>query len=193
MVLGAPAARIWTLLGRRAASMGTLGVVAPDYEKPGSLTTPDPVTMHQELQRLATGGVSHVCLEASSHGLDQFRLDGLELRIAAFTNLTRDHLDYHETMAAYLNAKARLFDVVMKPGGTAVLNADVPETGELVVLCHRHGHRVITFGESEDAELRLLQRHAGPGEIGARVLHVGVEEAPVEVVREVVVMRHVAA
>jgi UDP-N-acetylmuramoyl-L-alanyl-D-glutamate--2,6-diaminopimelate ligase len=156
------ARQVWSMLGRRAASMGTLGVVAPGYEKPGSLTTPDPVSLHQELQRLAQRGVGHVCLEASSHGLDQFRLDGLEVRIAAFTNLSRDHLDYHETMAAYFAAKARLFDIVMKPGGTAVLNADVPETGELVLLCRRHGHRVITFGESADAELRLVQRRPTP-------------------------------
>ena len=152
------ARQIWGMLGRSAGSMGTLGVVAPGYEKPGSLTTPDPVTLHQELQRLAQSGVSHLCLEASSHGLDQFRLDGLEVQIAAFTNLTRDHLDYHQSMEAYFAAKARLFDVVMKPGGAAILNADVAKTGELVVLCRRHGHRVITFGESDDAELRLLAR-----------------------------------
>jgi UDP-N-acetylmuramoyl-L-alanyl-D-glutamate--2,6-diaminopimelate ligase len=156
------ARQIWGMLGRRGASMGTLGVVGPDFEKPGSLTTPDPVTLHQELQDLARGGVTHVCLEASSHGLDQFRLDGLEVGIAAFTNLTRDHLDYHETMEGYFAAKARLFDVVMKPCGIAVLNADVPETGEIIVLCRRHGHRIITFGESEDAELRLVERRPTP-------------------------------
>jgi UDP-N-acetylmuramoyl-L-alanyl-D-glutamate--2,6-diaminopimelate ligase len=136
------ARQIWAMLGRRSGSLGTLGVVGPDYEKPGSLTTPDPVTLHRELQELAKRGATHVCLEASSHGLDQFRLDGLEVRLAAFTNLTRDHLDYHETMEAYFAAKARLFDIVMRPGGTAVLNADVPETGELIVLCRRHGHHL---------------------------------------------------
>jgi UDP-N-acetylmuramoyl-L-alanyl-D-glutamate--2,6-diaminopimelate ligase len=156
------ARQIWGMLGRRAASLGTLGVVGPDFEKPGALTTPDAVALHQELQGLAKGGVTHLCLEASSHGLDQFRLDGVEVSFAAFTNLTRDHLDYHETMAAYLAAKARLFDVVMKPGGTAILNADVPETGELIVLCRRHGHRILTFGESEDAELRLVERRPTP-------------------------------
>jgi UDP-N-acetylmuramoyl-L-alanyl-D-glutamate--2,6-diaminopimelate ligase len=156
------ARQIWGMLGRRAASLGTLGVVGPDFEKPGALTTPDPVALHQELQGLAQGGVTHVCLEASSHGLDQFRLDGVEVSLAAFTNLTRDHLDYHRTMEAYLAAKARLFDVVMGRGGTAILNADAPETGELVVLCRRRGHRIITFGESADAELRLVERRPTP-------------------------------
>jgi UDP-N-acetylmuramoyl-L-alanyl-D-glutamate--2,6-diaminopimelate ligase len=156
------ARQIWSLLGRRAASLGTLGVVGPDFEKPGALTTPDPVTLHQELKSLADSGVSHVCLEASSHGLDQFRLDGVEVGIAAFTNLTRDHLDYHLTMDAYLAAKARLFDVVMRPGGTAVLNADVPETGELAALCRRRGHRILAFGESGTADLRLVERRPTP-------------------------------
>src|SRR5690348_3328857 len=108
--------QIWQHAGRRAASVGTLGVVGPDFELPGSLTTPDPVTLHRELHDLARERIDHVALEASSHGLDQFRLDGLDVAAAAFTNLSRDHLDYHATMAAYLAAKARLFGELMPPG-----------------------------------------------------------------------------
>jgi UDP-N-acetylmuramoyl-L-alanyl-D-glutamate--2,6-diaminopimelate ligase len=152
------ARQMWQRLGHDAASLGTLGVVGPDFYKPGSLTTPDPVTLHRELAALAARGIDHVCLEASSHGLDQFRLDGLEVTLAAFTNLTRDHLDYHGSMDRYFRAKARLFDSVMRPGGTAVLNADVPEVEELLVLCRKRGHRVIMFGEKPGAKLRLVER-----------------------------------
>src|SRR5712671_675093 len=119
--------QIWQRLGRRAASLGTIGIVGPDFEHPGALTTPDPVALHRELQMLARGGIDHVALEASSHGLDQFRLDGLRIAAAAFTNLTQDHFDYHGTMAAYRAAKLRLFGELVVEGGTAVINADSPD------------------------------------------------------------------
>ncbi len=93
--------QLWQRLGRPAASLGTLGIVAPGFTRPGSLTTPDPVTLHRDLAELARSGVDHVAMEASSHGLDQYRLDGIEIGIGAFTNLSREHLDYHPTMAAY--------------------------------------------------------------------------------------------
>ena len=150
------ARQIWQHLGKRAASLGTIGVVGPDFEQPGSLTTPDPVALHRELQMLARGGIDHVALEASSHGLDQFRLDGLDLGAAAFTNLTRDHLDYHRDMEAYFAAKARLFTELLPPDGTAVLNADVPEGRRLAELCRQRGQSVLLFGEAADAELRLV-------------------------------------
>jgi UDP-N-acetylmuramoyl-L-alanyl-D-glutamate--2,6-diaminopimelate ligase len=148
--------QIWQRAGLRAASLGTLGIVGPDGSEPGSLTTPDPVTLHRELQKLARGGVDHVALEASSHGLDQFRLDGLEIAAAAFTNLTHEHLDYHRTMQAYLAAKARLFGQVMHPGGNAVLNADTPEFESLRQLCEKRSHSVYGYGANPAAELRLL-------------------------------------
>lgn len=116
--------QIWTSLGEKAASMGTLGITAPGFENPQGLTTPDPADLHQSLATLAGQGVGKLAMEASSHGLDQYRLDGLKVSQAAFTNLSRDHLDYHNSMEDYLSAKLRLFTEVLGPGGVAVLNAD---------------------------------------------------------------------
>ncbi len=155
--------QIWQCLGRRAASLGTLGVVGADFERPGALTTPDPVTLHRELQGLARGGIEAVAVEASSHGLDQFRLDGLEVAASSFTNLTRDHLDYHRTMAAYFAAKARLFGAVMRPGRAAVLNADSPEFEPLAQLCRDRSHRVISYGALDTADLRLIAARPASG------------------------------
>jgi UDP-N-acetylmuramoyl-L-alanyl-D-glutamate--2,6-diaminopimelate ligase len=148
--------QIWQRLGQRAASLGTLGIVAPGFERPGSLTTPDPVTLHRTLRDLARRGVERVALEASSHGLDQFRLDGLTVAAAAFTNLTHDHLDYHRTMGDYLAAKARLFEQVMPAGRVAVLNADVPEFAALSEICRERGHRIYSYGATPTADLRLV-------------------------------------
>jgi UDP-N-acetylmuramoyl-L-alanyl-D-glutamate--2,6-diaminopimelate ligase len=142
------ARQIWSRLGHKAASLGTLGLVAPGREQPGSLTTPDPVALHQNLATLAAEGVDHLAIEASSHGLAQYRLDGIQVSAAAFTNLTRDHLDYHGSMAAYFAAKKRLFAEVMAPGGTAVLNADTLEFAELERLSRAAGHRVIGYGHA---------------------------------------------
>jgi len=138
--------QIWTRLGLQAASLGTLGLVAPHRERAGALTTPDPVALHADLAELAGEGIDHLAIEASSHGLSQHRLDGVRVTAAAFTNLTRDHLDYHGTMAAYFAAKKRLFADVMAPGGTAVLNADTPEFAELERLSRAAGHRVLAYG-----------------------------------------------
>src|SRR5690606_18017115 len=107
-----------------AASLGTIGVVAPSGAHYGSLTTPDPLALHRTLDGLAGEGVTHLAMEASSHGLDQRRLDGVRLAAAAFTNLGRDHLDYHPTVEAYLTAKLRLFERLLPEGATAVVNAD---------------------------------------------------------------------
>jgi len=112
------ARQIWQALGTPAASLGTLGIVAPGFTHPGALTTPDPVTLHRDLAELARGGVGHVAIEASSHGLDQYRLDGIEIAIGAFTNLSREHLDYHPTMAAYLAAMAAT--IVLQQAFTSV-------------------------------------------------------------------------
>ncbi|HZB91815.1 MAG TPA: UDP-N-acetylmuramoyl-L-alanyl-D-glutamate--2,6-diaminopimelate ligase [Stellaceae bacterium] len=150
------ARQIWHHLGHRAASLGTIGIVGPDFAHGGSLTTPDPVSLQHELNMLARSGVDHVALEASSHGLDQYRLDGLELGAAAFTNLTRDHLDYHHDMEAYFAAKARLFTELLPPDGTAVLNADSDVAARLGRLCRQRGQTVLTFGAAADADLRLV-------------------------------------
>ncbi len=107
---------IWTAIGHPAASLGTLGLVSPAGCRPGALTTPDPVALHRDLAELARQGIEHVAIEASSHGLHQFRLDGLSVAAAAFTNLTRDHLDYHGDTAHYRAAKERLFTALLSPG-----------------------------------------------------------------------------
>lgn len=153
--------QLWTKLGFKAASLGTLGLTAPGIERPGALTTPDPVALHQDLSALAAAGVDHVAMEASSHGLSQHRLDGVRVTAAAFTNLTRDHLDYHGTMESYFAAKKRLFTDVMAPGGVAVLNADVPQFSELRAICRAAGHRIVSYGHHGD-ELRLEQLSRAP-------------------------------
>ena len=150
--------QIWAACGYRAAAIGTLGIDGPDGLVPGSMTTPDPVALHASLAALAKDGVDHAVMEASSHGLDQFRLDGVRIRAAAFTNLTQDHLDYHGSMAGYFAAKQRLFAEVLIPNGTAVLNADVPEFPALAETCRTAGHTVIDFGSAAKA-LRLVSRH----------------------------------
>ena len=120
--------QIWTADGTRAASLGTLGVIAPGFDPGPGLTTPDPVTLAETLAGLARTGVAHAALEASSHGLDQFRLDGVRLAAAGFTNLTRDHLDYHGTEAAYRAAKLRLFEELIPTGAPVAANADMDAT-----------------------------------------------------------------
>ena len=136
---------VWTTLGLQAASLGTIGVVSPRGEKYGSLTTPDPVELHKTLDQLADEGVTHLALEASSHGLDQYRLDGVRIAAGAFTNLSRDHLDYHPDMEAYLAAKLRLFELV-QPGGAAVVDVDDCYAGQVVEAAKARGLKVMTVG-----------------------------------------------
>ncbi len=153
---------IWQALGHKSASLGTLGWVSGGERRPGALTTPDPVALHRMLSDLARSGVDHAAIEASSHGLAQHRLDGIAFSAAAFTNLTRDHLDYHGDMAAYRAAKERLFVDLLAPGGYAVVNADSPEFSRLAELVRARGGTVIAYGESAVAELRLVQRAPRP-------------------------------
>ncbi|MEZ5816007.1 MAG: UDP-N-acetylmuramoyl-L-alanyl-D-glutamate--2,6-diaminopimelate ligase [Hyphomicrobiaceae bacterium] len=148
------ARQIFAACGRRAASLGTIGVVKPDGGVYGSLTTPDPVTLHRTLQDLADEGVTHLALEASSHGLDQFRLDGVRLTAAAFNNLGRDHLDYHPTMEAYLAAKLRLWEL-LEPGATAVVNADGPAAAQAISAAKARRLAVVSVGRRGES-LRLL-------------------------------------
>jgi UDP-N-acetylmuramoyl-L-alanyl-D-glutamate--2,6-diaminopimelate ligase len=153
---------IWMALGLPAASLGTLGLISPARRRAGALTTPDPVGLHRDLCDLAQGGIDHVAVEASSHGLAQFRLDGVAVAAAAFTNLTRDHLDYHGTMDSYRAAKERLFTALLAPHGPAILNADSPEFARLAEVCREHGHKVIAYGRAAGAELRILDRLPRP-------------------------------
>jgi UDP-N-acetylmuramoyl-L-alanyl-D-glutamate--2,6-diaminopimelate ligase len=138
--------QIWTALGRRAGSLGTLGLDSPHVSIPGALTTPDPELLHRALAQLAAQNVTHLAMEASSHGLDQHRLDGVRLKAAGFTNFSRDHLDYHGTEAAYFAAKARLFDDLLPPNGTAVLNADGAAYEKLAAIAAARGVKTITYG-----------------------------------------------
>ncbi|MEK9672820.1 MAG: UDP-N-acetylmuramoyl-L-alanyl-D-glutamate--2,6-diaminopimelate ligase [Rhodospirillaceae bacterium] len=149
--------QIWTRSGRRAASAGTLGIQSPVWQKNEGLTTPDPADLHADLKHLAELGVDHLAIEASSHGLDQFRLDGLEIAAAAFTNLTRDHLDYHGTEGAYLAAKLRLFQKLINENGTAVVCADDPHAAAVIDACWERGLSILTFGrEGEVAHIKAL-------------------------------------
>jgi UDP-N-acetylmuramoyl-L-alanyl-D-glutamate--2,6-diaminopimelate ligase len=138
--------QIWSHLGMPAASIGTLGIDADGFDAGPSLTTPDPVALHKTLADLADAGVDHLSMEASSHGLDQYRLDGVDIVAAAFTNLTRDHLDYHQSEADYFAAKLRLFEQLLRPDGTAVLNADSPYYEEIRDACRLAGHRISSYG-----------------------------------------------
>lgn len=149
--------QLWEALGIKAASLGTLGVRGAGVTHGGAMTTPDPITLHGQLADLAASGFDHVAMEASSHGLAQHRLDALKLRAAGFTNLTRDHLDYHPTMEDYLAAKARLFTDVLAGDGVAVINADIPEFPHLRALCRM---RVLSYGRNGD--IRLLAREPLP-------------------------------
>jgi len=142
--------QIWGVLGLNAASIGTVGVVSPKGERYGALTTPDPVELHRTLGQLAEEGVTHLALEASSHGLDQYRLDGVHVMAGAYTNLSRDHLDYHPTIEAYLAAKLRLFENLILPGGTAVIGVDDPYARQVIDVAKRRGLRVMTIGERGD-------------------------------------------
>ena len=147
--------QLWKSANLKAASLGTLGVRAPGMIRSASMTTPDPVSLHAGLADLAGAGVTHLAMEASSHGLHQYRLDGVRVSAAGFTNLSRDHLDYHHNMDEYLTAKTRLFAEVMQPGGTAVLNADTDEYAALEACALTQGHRVLSYGH-KGTDLKIL-------------------------------------
>ena len=154
--------QIWRMCGERAASIGTLGVTTPDGSVATGLTTPDIVTFLRNMSGLAREGVTHVAYEASSHGLDQFRNEGLRVSAGAFSNFSRDHLDYHGTMEAYFEAKMRLFDEVVAPGGVAVIHVDAEPSQWSVKAIERaqqRGLEVRTVGEGSDF-LSLTKREA---------------------------------
>jgi UDP-N-acetylmuramoyl-L-alanyl-D-glutamate--2,6-diaminopimelate ligase len=138
--------QIWSALGHRAASIGTIGIVSPRGEIYGSLTTPDPVALHRSLDALAADGVTHLAIEASSHGLDQDRLDGLRIAAGGFTNVTRDHLDYHPSFEAYLAAKLRLFTDLLAPGAAAVIDVDHDRAEAVTAAAKARGLSLLTVG-----------------------------------------------
>jgi len=159
--------QIWRMCGFSAASIGTLGVTTPDESVSTGLTTPDIVTFLSNATGLAREGVTHLAYEASSHGLSQYRNEGLPVAAGAFTNLSRDHLDYHADMEAYFAAKMRLFDEVVMAGGTAVVWMDDPRSGAVCEQVRARGLNLFAVGEQADADgsgIRLLERI--PTELG---------------------------
>ncbi|KQW22059.1 UDP-N-acetylmuramoylalanyl-D-glutamate--2,6-diaminopimelate ligase [Afipia sp. Root123D2] len=157
--------QIWQRIGHSAASIGTIGLVAPKREVYGSLTTPDPIALHRSLDELAREGVTHLALEASSHGLDQHRLDGVRITAAAFTNLSRDHMDYHPTVEHYLAAKLRLFTDLVADGGPAVIAADHDHSAAVVEASQARKLNVMTVGRKGDAIKLLSARIDGFAQI----------------------------
>jgi UDP-N-acetylmuramoyl-L-alanyl-D-glutamate--2,6-diaminopimelate ligase len=152
--------QIWRMMGEKSASIGTLGVTTAVDQVSTGLTTPDIVTFLSNMAGLAREGIGHVAYEASSHGLAQHRCEGVTVRAGAFTNLSRDHLDYHGTMDHYFAAKMRLFDEVVAEGGTAVIWADDPRAGEASDHARARGLKVISVGEQGET-LRLVSRTPG--------------------------------
>ena len=149
--------QLWRIAGHHAASIGTLGVTTADERVVTGLTTPDVVTFLSNVAGLAREGVTHVAFEASSHGLTQYRTEGLPVAAAAFTNLSRDHLDYHGDMAAYFTAKLRLFAEVVRDGGAVVVWADDPNADRVIDLARARNLRLISVGEHGET-LRLTAR-----------------------------------
>jgi UDP-N-acetylmuramoyl-L-alanyl-D-glutamate--2,6-diaminopimelate ligase len=155
--------QIWRMCGERAASIGTLGVTTPDESVSTGLTTPDIVTFLSNMVGLAREGVTHVAYEASSHGLSQYRNEGLPVAAGAFTNLSRDHLDYHADMEDYFAAKMRLFSEVVDQDGAAVIWADDEWSGRVIQVVRERSLRLVTIGEYGD-DIRLLT--CDPGQLG---------------------------
>jgi UDP-N-acetylmuramoyl-L-alanyl-D-glutamate--2,6-diaminopimelate ligase len=144
------ARQIWQRLGHASASIGTIGLVSPERTVYGSLTTPDPIALHRQLDEIAGDGVTHLAFEASSHGLDQYRLDGVRIAAGGFTNLTRDHMDYHPDVAHYLAAKLRLFRDLVAAGGAAVISADHDCSQQVIDAAHERGLKIIAVGRNAE-------------------------------------------
>lgn len=151
--------QLWAALGFKAVSVGTLGIrqsgINVNFENSDAMTTPDPVGLHREFKLVKGLGVEHLVMEASSHGLSQYRLDGVRVAAAGFTSFSRDHLDYHKDEADYLAAKSRLFSEVVTRGGTAVLNADIPEFTALQAAAQDNDLKIWSYGET-GADIKIL-------------------------------------
>lgn len=168
--------QILTSMGEKAASMGTLGLIkANEPPIPSPNTTPNAVVVAQELSELKNEGYNYVCMETSSHGLCQYRVGGVKAEVAGFTNLTRDHLDYHKTFENYLNAKLILFREILQENGVAVLNADIDVYSQIRQACIESGKKVITYGFKGE-ELRLSEAIPESNGQRIRMLYFGKEE-----------------
>lgn len=156
--------QIWQALGLKSANLGTMGILG-DFHGPLAHTTPEPITLHRVLAEMADAGITHAAMEASSHGLDQNRLDGVRLKAAAFTNFSQDHLDYHADFDEYFAAKSLLFARVLPEEGTAIINIDDPRGSEMRAIARARGQSVVTIGRDEDADLRITgQRFDATGQ-----------------------------
>jgi UDP-N-acetylmuramoyl-L-alanyl-D-glutamate--2,6-diaminopimelate ligase len=164
--------QIWATLGHEAASLGTVGVVDSKGAHYGALTTPGPVELHKILDELARRGVTHVAMEASSLGIDQRRLDGVRLTVAGFTNFSRDHLDHHRDMEDYFAAKMRLFDTLLQPNQTAVIDADADIAARVASVCQARGLQIFSVGRKGEA---IVLKEAWPSALatGLTLAHAG--------------------
>jgi len=153
--------QLWRMAGHRSASIGTLGVTTADDQVKTGLTTPDIVTFLSNMAGLKRMGISHVAYEASSHGLDQYRAEGVPVKAAAFTNLSRDHLDYHPSMEAYFAAKMRLFDEVVEPDGSSVVWTGDPKSAAVIDHAKRRGLKIVTVGPHAET-IELVSRQSTP-------------------------------
>lgn len=164
--------QIWEHAGLKAASMGTIGLVTRQGVRALAHTTPDPIETHRLLAELTRKGIDHLALEASSHGLDQYRLDGVDIAAAAFTNVTRDHLDYHAKFERYLSSKLRLFTDVVRDNGVAVVNADTPYAEKFAAAARIRKLNLLTVGEKGEM-LRLAGRSLHAGGQSLKVVYAG--------------------
>ena len=153
--------QIWQILGYKAVSFGTMGVQG-DYEAKLAHTTPEPVTLHRVLSEAAAAGVTHVAMEASSHGLDQRRLDGVSLKAGAFTNFSQDHLDYHAGFDEYFAAKALLFNHILEAGEAAVINTDGERGQQMLGIARDNELLALTIGRAEGCDFQILGQRTLP-------------------------------
>ncbi len=164
--------QIWSMTGQKSAALGTTGLVTDQGVDEGALTTPDPISLHKTLAALSQKGITHLAMEASSHGLDQHRLDGVRLSAGAFTNLSRDHLDYHADLDSYLNAKMRLFERLLAPGQPAIVDADGPYSERVIARCKARGLKVFTIGRA-GRDIRILDCAAYTARMQLKISYAG--------------------
>ncbi len=166
--------QIWQALGHEAASLGTVGLVDKGGSRYGALTTPGPVELHEILEASARRGVTHLAMEASSLGIEQRRLDGVDATVAAFTNFSRDHLDHHPSLDAYFQAKMRLFEALMRPGQPVVVDADSDAAPRVLSVLQAHGLQPVTVGAKGEA-ITLLEMRPRALATALRLRHAGVD------------------
>jgi len=166
-------AELWAMLGKSSGSLGTLGAKGKNYCRKLAHTTPDPVTLHSVLDEMAGAGISHLAMEVSSHGLAQDRADGVQFSIAAFTNITQDHLDYHRNAENYFRAKQRLFQALLPDDGVVVVNADGDGVAAIIEIAKARDLRILTTGAAGD-DLKLVGASAQPSGLDINIMARGV-------------------